>query len=59
MIETELVSENCLARPRLASHDVNARLEKASSQHGVEAGDAGRQALEGRPPVGIDRIGSH
>src|SRR4029077_12025517 len=59
MIEAELVSEDRLARPGLASHDVNARLEKASSQHGVEAGDAGGQGLEGRLPVAINRIGSH
>jgi len=31
MIEAELISEDRFARPRLASHDVNARLEKASS----------------------------
>src|ERR1700730_13055008 len=59
MIEAELVSEDRLARSRLAPHNVNASFEKAPSQNGVEARDAGGHALEGRLPGGIDWIGSH
>src|ERR1700730_11533929 len=59
MIEAELVSEDRLARSRLAPHDVNACFEKASSQNGVEARDARGHALKGPRPGGIDWIGSH
>src|SRR3984893_8162796 len=59
MIEAELVSEDRLARPRVAPHDINACFEKASSQNGVETRDAGRHALKWRLPGGIDWIGSH
>src|ERR1700730_5065276 len=59
MIEAELVSEDRLARPRVAPHNINACFEKASSQNGVETRDGGGHALKGRLPAGIDWIGSH
>src|ERR1700730_5874340 len=59
MIEAELVSEDRLARPWLAPHDVNACFEKASSQNDVEARDAGGHPMKWRLPVRIDWIGRH
>src|SRR5690242_574206 len=59
MIEAELVSENRLARPRLALHNINACLEKAPPQHAVETWDAGGYSLKRRRLAGIASIGSH